>query len=95
MALKRFFMMEGGMEATIEDLKKIDIWAYGMVLFKICNPHIKYPYHHDIKQRKDKLNAMQRLIKEGKRPTTDAKYAQLQSKEWKTLQEFVPKLHKI
>ena len=27
------------MKAAIEDLKKIDVWAYGMVLFKICNPH--------------------------------------------------------
>ncbi len=88
MAPETIFHDGRGMEATIEDLKKIDVWAYGMVLFKICNPHIKYPYHHDIKERKDKLNAMQRLIKEGKRPTTDAKYAQLQSKEWKTLQEL-------
>jgi hypothetical protein len=32
-------------EATLEDLKKIDVWAHSMVLFKICNPRIRYPYH--------------------------------------------------
>ena len=75
-------------EATIEDLKKIDVWSYGMVLFKICNPHIRYPYHLDVKDRKDKLRAMRTLIKEGRRPTRDSKYESLHSNEWKILLEL-------
>ena len=59
-----------------------------MVLFKICNPHIRYPYHLDVKDRKDKLKAMRTLIKEGRRPTPDSKYECLHSNEWKILLEL-------
>ena len=78
---------DANMKAAIEDLKKIDVWAYGMVLFKICNPHIRYPYYLE-KNSRDKLKAMQTLIKEGRRSTSDSKYECLHSNEWKLLLEL-------
>ena len=88
MAPETILFSDVNMKAAIEDLKKIDVWAYGMVLFKICNPHIRYPYYLDVKNSKDKLKAMQTLIKEGRRPTSDSKYECLHSNEWKLLLEL-------
>ena len=31
-------------EGTTEDLKKTDIWAYGMVFFLVCNPQLGFTY---------------------------------------------------
>jgi serine/threonine protein kinase len=30
--------------ASFENLQKVDIWAFGMVLFNLVNPNLKYPF---------------------------------------------------
>ena len=30
--------------ASIEDLMKADIWAYGLVVFSLTNPGLKHPF---------------------------------------------------
>lgn len=52
--------------ATLEDLKRADIWAYGMLLFNVINPYLNYPYEIDVKQGGD----------------DDAKYHQRFQTEW-------------
>ncbi len=41
-------------EATISDLKAVDIWALGMVLFVTVNPSISHPYCSEIKEEMEK-----------------------------------------
>lgn len=33
---------------SFTDLKKIDMWAFGMVLFLLINPDLTHPYELDI-----------------------------------------------
>ena len=35
--------------ATTDDLKRVDIWALGMILFVLLNPCLKYPYSQELK----------------------------------------------
>lgn len=37
--------------ATIQDMKRIDMWAVGMIMFNICNPDVQYPYEKELKER--------------------------------------------
>lgn len=75
-------------EGTNEDLKRIDVWAYGMVLFSICNPQLAFPYQEDVKNCQNKIAGIESLLKEGKRPTHGEKYNRLVSKtgDWRPLQ---------
>ena len=34
--------------ASLDDLKAVDIWAFGMVMFMLCNPSSEYPYYNEI-----------------------------------------------
>ena len=56
--------------ATFEDLKKVDIWAFGMVLFNLLNPDLQYPYQLDTKQK----IAVKDLVADKKLPTLSTKY---------------------
>ena len=50
----------------INSLKKIDIWGYGMILFCLQNPDLKYPWYNEIREHgKDFLHTAFR----GSRPT--------------------------
>lgn len=71
--------------ATFEDLKRIDVWAFGMVLFNLLNPDMKYPYQLDIRKGstpEEATQQMQDLIAKKKLPTTSAKYKDFQSSVW-------------
>jgi serine/threonine protein kinase len=37
--------------ATFDNLKKVDIWAFGMVMYNLLNPNLKYPYQSEVKDR--------------------------------------------
>ena len=39
--------------ATIEDMKRADVWALGISLFVLLNPSVKYPYHKEIERAMD------------------------------------------
>ena len=74
-------------ERTSEDLKRIDIWAYGMGLFSICNPQSAFPYQEDVKNCQNKIAGFESLLK-GKRPTHGEKYSRyvLNIDAWQPLQ---------
>ena len=69
--------------ATFEDLKKVDIWAFGMVLFNLLNPDMKYPYQLDIKESgKSSAHQVQEFVTRKILPTSSAKYKDLQNTIW-------------
>ena len=69
--------------ATFEDLKKVDIWAFGMVLFNLLNPDMQYPYQLDIKERgKSSAHQVQEFVTRKILPTSSAKYKDLQNTIW-------------
>lgn len=35
--------------ATLEDMKAIDVWAFGMTLFSILNPDTSFPFEIELK----------------------------------------------
>ena len=73
-------------EGTIEDLERADIWAYGMILFLVCNPQLGFPYQEDMKKCQTKVAGIESLLKDGKRSTFGENYRQLvKTGEWRHL----------
>ena len=68
--------------ATLYDLKKIDIWAFGMVMFNLLNPNLKYPYQLDVKTGEITVSE---ILAEKKLPTSSTKYEDLQNTVWKSV----------
>jgi serine/threonine protein kinase len=67
--------------ANFDSLQKVDMWAFGMVLFNLVNPNLKYPFQLDLKDAP--LNK-QRLciLQQQKYPTQSKKYALQQESSW-------------
>ena len=68
--------------ATFDDLKKIDIWVFGMVMFNLFNPDLKYPFQLDIKAGKI---TVKELLADKKLPTPSTKYDDLQNTVWSSV----------
>ncbi|CAH3045388.1 unnamed protein product, partial [Pocillopora meandrina] len=69
---------------TMDDLKKVDIWALGMVFYCLINPADSYPYERDgFNQPLDIMN----FQKQRKRPSCDPKYENKQSSAWKHVKD--------
>ena len=69
---------------TMDDLKKVDIWALGMVFYCLINPADSYPYQRDgFNQPLDIMN----FQKQRKRPSCDPKYENKQSSAWKHVKD--------
>lgn len=68
--------------ATFEDLKKVDVWAFGMVMFNVLNPDLKYPYQLDIEKNKSSTDQVQEFVTQKKLPTPSLKYGDLQNSVW-------------
>ena len=60
--LGTMFFLKG---TSLEDLKRTDMWAYGMLLFIVVNLCLHYPYEIDVKQEGegDAKEKIQRLLK--------------------------------
>lgn len=74
--------------ASLEDFKKADIWAYGMLLFLVINPCLHYPYEIDLKQGGGGGNAkenIQSLLKQRRKPEGSLKYRERCQTEWLTV----------
>ena len=41
---------QNGSKLSLEDLKAVDVWALGMLLFVIINPDLKYPYQFELEK---------------------------------------------
>jgi serine/threonine protein kinase len=73
--------------ASVEDLKKADIWAYGMVLFNLINPGLKHLFQINIKM-KQAGTSLEEFLKAKQKPIAQKKYVLKQSNEWKRLAEI-------
>jgi serine/threonine protein kinase len=72
-------------EARSVDLKRIDIWALGMVIFCVLNPNISFPYKHDLevaraasKRQFNAVSHIKGLLEQQRKPTGSSKYQHLQ-----------------
>jgi serine/threonine protein kinase len=74
---------------SLEYLKNIDTWAFGMVLYMLINPGVDHPYQLDTKEQRS-VWFERFLIEEfrnGKRPSSSPKYKELQRTKWRTIFE--------
>ena len=71
--------MVPGRKLSLNDLKKVDIWALGLVLFCLINPGDSCPYERDgYYHHVDIMN----LQRQRKRPSSDPEYHLKQSTVW-------------
>jgi len=81
--------------ATLEDMKAIDVWAFGMTLFSIINPDTSFPFEIELKSifptAANGLARFQSLLQEkmeGKlKPSSSRKYHRLQASLWINIEE--------
>jgi serine/threonine protein kinase len=73
--------------ASFDDLKKVDMWAFGMVLFCLVNPDLKYPYQLDINHDENPIEQVEDLLTNHKRPTPSTKYSEMQTANWLIIHE--------
>ena len=59
-----------GSKLSLEDLKAVDVWALGMLLFVIINPDLKYPSQFDLEtiQTGNYLFVLENLISKNEKP---------------------------
>ena len=67
-----------GKKLSLEDLKKVDIWALGLVFYCLMNPSVSYPYERDGVNIPD----LMMLQRQKKRPSADPGYQSKQSTVW-------------
>ena len=61
---------QNGSALSLVDLKAVDIWALGMVLFVIINPDLKYPFQMELErvQTGNCLSVLEGLISKNEKP---------------------------
>ena len=75
-------------QATLEQLKAVDTWAYGMVLFILTNPALHYPYQEELlKERssnafKDIMECLREILRRSRRPLYTEMYEVQQATVW-------------
>ena len=70
---------------AIQDLKAVDIWALGMVLFvRLINPDLKYPFQIELKGVKSGrcLKELERMISKNEKPGHSPKYRAHQASDF-------------
>ena len=68
--------------ANFDSLKKVDMWAFGMVLFNLVNPNLKYPFQLDLKKDAPLNKQLPHILQQQKYPTQSKKYALQQESSW-------------
>ena len=54
--------------ASFESLKKVDVWAFGMVMFNLVNPNMKYPFQLDVAEDVSLIDQMPEILERKKCP---------------------------
>ena len=91
------YMLNG---ASLDDLKKVDVWALIMTLFVVINPDQRYPFEENLeRQRKEDSNKnyvypseeliLKKMLEEKVMPTMSMKYAQEQATDHAHLRQVV------
>ncbi|XP_064629357.1 uncharacterized protein LOC135488632 isoform X2 [Lineus longissimus] len=81
--------------ASLDDLKRIDIWALGMTFYNLINPDIKVPFARDMREVKEQgivtPATFQKFIcdriRNGMRPQPSPKYAAMQKTKWSAIRK--------
>ena len=76
--------------ASVEDLMKADIWAYGLVVFSLTNPGLKHPFEVNMLtwiRTYTPLQCLEKFFSKKKKPIGQVKYASKQKNDWKKLVE--------
>ena len=68
--------------ASFSDFKKIDMWAFGMVLFGILNPHQRHPFPKDLADVENPFQSQRELLALKRRPSRSIKYEEFQATDW-------------
>ncbi len=75
--------------ASLDDLKRVDMWAYGMVLFNLINPGLKHPFQINMQTNqfvgKTPLQLLEKFARSKEKPIHQRKYAEKQASEWQCL----------
>ena len=53
--------IETMIDAGADDLRRIDMWVYGMVVYCVLNPDAKFPFYFDAKDAREKCIGPQRF----------------------------------
>ena len=61
--------LRGEIQEDINDLKKSDVWALGMVFFCLLNPSTIYPWMVDLEGTKDAQASLSSLMQSGRLPS--------------------------
>ena len=76
--------MVPGRKLSLDDLKKVDIWALGLVFYCLINPADLCPYERDGYQHAIDIINLQR---QRKRPSSDPEYQSKQSTVWVSVRD--------
>ena len=76
--------MVPGRKLSLDDLKKVDIWALGLVFYCLINPATLCPYERDGYQHPIDIINLQR---QRKRPSSDPEYQSKQSTVWASVRD--------
>lgn len=80
---------EAGPRFAIDDLKQVDVWAYGMILFHLINPNLRYPYQTDLEaSQAPPLDGLRQLLQQKTKPTFSDKYNEFQATDWLLLENL-------
>ena len=75
-------------EATLEQLKAVDSWVFGMILFVLANPSVGYPYQEELQQEaslnlvKDPRENMREILRRRQRPNCSKSYEVQHATVW-------------
>ena len=70
---------------SLNELKAVDIWALGMVLYVLVNPNLKYPFKHEMDELRSKgisSELVSHVLKRGKLPNHHPKYKKEREGSW-------------
>ena len=73
-----------GKNLSLEDLKKIDIWALGMIFYCLINPGVSYPYE---REAASDLPDIIRMVQQKRRPSSNPKYHAKHASVWSRVKD--------
>lgn len=80
---------ETGITYAINDMKKVDVWAYGMIVFNLINPDLRHPFQTEFELTAaltPLMEQLKELLSEEKKTCFSAKYKHLQATDWLILE---------
>ena len=85
---------ESKFNASLPELMLSDMWSLGMTVFTMINPSLKCPFLLEIRSSSEQIHSPEavtkfasNLLRDNRRPLTDAKYNKHRAREWSSLEE--------